>query len=103
MQHRYPIGQLKYVLWKKKHEWFRYSPHEDADYCAHCLAFDNVKGSNFSFLTKGFTNWNNAVGEKTAIIPWHSLTVGHQRATELAEDCPSVVHGNKKNIGSVIS
>lgn len=80
----------------KKYEWLRYSANEDAAYCAHCLAFNNVKGSNFSFITKGFTDWKNAIGEKRVILPKHSLSIGHQKATEMAENFTSIAEGKKK-------
>ncbi|XP_056595590.1 52 kDa repressor of the inhibitor of the protein kinase-like [Triplophysa dalaica] len=108
-QHSYPYQkfgakQLKYnVQWEKKYEWLRYSPFEDSAYCAHCLSFNKLKGSNFSFLTKGFTDWKNAVGEKRGIIPRHSLTEGHRKSTEKAENFLSVVQKKRKDISSIIS
>ncbi|KAK7132902.1 hypothetical protein R3I93_019224 [Phoxinus phoxinus] len=108
-QHSYPYRkfgtkQLKYnVQWEKKYEWLRYSPFEDSAYCAHCLSFNKLKGSNFSFLTKGFTDWKNAVGEKRGIIPRHSLTEGHRKSTEKAENFISVVQKKRKDISSIIS
>ncbi len=108
-QHSYPYRkfgakQLKYnVQWEKKYEWLRYSPFEDSAYCAHCLSFNKLKGSNFSFLTKGFTDWKNAVGEKRGIIPRHSLTEGHRKSTEKAENFLSVVQKKRKDISSIIS
>ncbi len=108
-QHSYPYRkfgakQLKYnVQWEKKYEWLRYSPFEDSAYCAHCLSFNKLKGSNFSFLTKGFTDWKNPVGEKRGIIPRHSLTEGHRKSTEKAENFLSVVQKKRKDISSIIS
>ncbi len=108
-QHSYPYRkfgakQLKYnVQWEKKYEWLRYSPFEDSAYCAHCLSFNKLKGSNFSFLTKGFIDWKNAVGEKRGIIPRHSLTEGHRKSTEKAENFLSVVQKKRKDISSIIS
>ncbi len=103
-QHSYPYRkfgakQLKYnVQWEKKYEWLRYSPFEDSAYCAHCLSFNKLKGSNFSFLTKGFTDWKNAVGEKKGIIPRHSLTEGHRKSTEKAENFLSVVQKKERTL-----
>ncbi|KAM3843293.1 52 kDa repressor of the inhibitor of the protein kinase-like [Diretmus argenteus] len=61
-----------------------------------------VKGG-FSFITKGFTDWKNAVGEKRGILPKHSLSITHQKATEMAENYTSIVEGKKKDISSRIS
>lgn len=89
---------------KKKFNWLRYSPEEDAAYCAHCLAFSKVHAStDVTFVTKGFTDWKNAVGDKRGILPKHCLSVGHQKATELAENYLSVVQGKKQDISSVLS
>ncbi|KAK5868034.1 hypothetical protein PBY51_012481 [Eleginops maclovinus] len=96
--------QLRYnPQWEKNYEWLSYSPSEDAAYCATCLCFNKVKGKNFSFLTKGFTDWKNAVGDKRGVIPRHSHSEGHQRATELAENFMLITQGQKKDIQSVIS
>lgn len=43
------------------------------------------------------------MGDKRGILPKHCLTVGHQKATELAENYLSVVQGKKQDISSVLS
>ena len=83
-------GRKYSLLWEKQYSWLRFSTSQCSAYCVVCKAFahnigfsagDSLRGE---FVTNGFVDWKNAMGDRRGILFSHQHSKRHQTATVLA-------------------
>lgn len=68
-KYSFPIsnGRRYNLNWEEKFNWPRYSPSQDAAFCAHYIAF----GLQSDKLVTGLKDWKNAMGSKRGALLIH--------------------------------
>lgn len=88
--------------WEEKFTWLRYSPSQDAAYCAVCFVF-SPEQCNPEFVNKPFCDWKNALGRERGALPRHENSEIHRCALKMAHDFLKVCRGERKPITQYIS
>lgn len=68
-KYSFPItnGRRYNLNWEEKFNWLRYSPSQDAAFCAHYIAL----GLQSDKLVTGLKDWKNAMGSKRGTLLIH--------------------------------
>ena len=98
-----PVSRSFQASWFRKWPWLHYDQTNDRAFCFTCmkaLKLGNLKvcasKSDDAFLTRGYTNWKDACGDKSGGFPSHECSQVHMY-------CVGVMTKTQKDIGELLS
>ncbi|KAJ8308416.1 hypothetical protein KUTeg_013290 [Tegillarca granosa] len=90
--------------WENQFEWLRYSESTDGAYCAYCIAFHfDPESHDREFVSKGFTDWKNAQGEKRGALRCHENSEKHKISRYKSTEFLLCTEESKPNIKEYLS